>query len=336
METTLARNLDNLLLSESEVQDMRANVHIRVHDFKGLAEDQRLAKFSDVKEAWSQFADICQGEVDAAHISKFAAAIKGRPESEDMHTDYVVVISVSRHVLGYALVSEDAVEHVGVDRNNYNHNKALGIKLLCARKASGIGTQLVRVCENLARHLKCASIHLEAVPTAYGFYKKMGLDPFRRAKDACSPGYTDADAQKFEVAIRAMAQSFRPASDGRVSINPEASYDRFMGGKKTTEAQRAVLSGILSSKIVPRADVWNWTAGVHRIWLIAELNKIAHAFFVNTKNTVPMSKCLLTPTEADKNHGRTSPTTTASEPQCVVLAASGDVLHCDVYMSDTD
>lgn len=327
METTLARNVDNLpLLSPAEMQDMRANVHIKVHDFKGLTEDQRLAKFNHLKEAWNQFQDICQGEVDAAHILKFAAAIKGRPESEDMRTDYAVVISVSRYVLGYALVSEDAVEYVGVADNN--STKALGIKLLCARKASGVGTQLVRACENLARHLGCASIYLEAVPTAYGFYKKMGLDPFRQAKDACSPGYTDADALRFEAAMRAMAQSFRPASDGSGFTNAKASYDRFMSRKKTTEAQRAVLSGILASRIVPRPQVLSWTAGVHRAWLIAELDKIVNAFFVNTNNTVPMSKCLLT---RQMNESDPQP-----EPPCVVLAASGDVLHCNTYMSDTD
>lgn len=314
MKTNLAcstwDNLDNncdFLLTPTEMVKMREIITIEVHSFRGMDKAQRKEKFAEVKKAWDQFQDVCQAEVDPGHIADFATAIQG-DGPEELSCDYMVVLSSNKYVLGYALTAKETIEYDAptLDRltkaphsYKFDKDKTLNIKLLCARKRSGIGTQLVRVCENLAIHLRCASIHLTAVPTAYGFYKSIGLSPFKQANVACNPVLDEeaekTDANKFETAILSMAEVFE-SSEGMADQFPierqKGKYKKYMAG--TSEARRAVLSGVLVSQVAEPERVYKWACQPTK--LTQQLNIIVQNVFTHNtvhSDTIPMTKCLL-------------------------------------------
>ena len=308
MKTTLASNTGDSLLTPQEMQQMQANVTINVHTFKGMSQEQRTAKFAQVKHMWDQFTAVCQGEVDSSHIASFSEAVQ-RPDHAELSCDYVVIISCKNYVLGYALAAEETIVYDEPTRNllenppyseTFDTDKTFHIKLLCSRPNSGIGTQLVRVCENLAIRFRCASVRLEAVPTAHGFYKSVGLIPFQQTEFACSPAYTHNDAEKFEDAIVAMAQSFKSSEGGAgkgkgpilSSSTLQRRYDLYMS--RASEARRAVLSGVLKSRIVEPIRVHQWAT--QKTKLDRELRHIVDTVFTTNNvhsETIPMTKCLL-------------------------------------------
>lgn len=314
MKTNLAcstwDNLDNncdFLLTPGEMVETREIITIDVHTFRGMDIPQRKQKFAELKKAWDQFQDVCQGEVDPGHIAKFATAIQG-DEPHELSCDHVVVISSNNYVLGYAMTAKETIEYDSPTqallaqtphRHKFDKDKTLNTKLLCARKRSGIGTQLVRVCENLAIHLRCASIHLTAVPTAYGFYKSMGLSPFKQTNVACNPVLDEeaekTDANKFETAILSMANFFE-SSEGMADTFPierqMRKYKKYMAD--TSEARRAVLQGVLVSRVVAVERMYKWVCQPTK--LTQQLNIIVKNVFTHNtvhSNTIPMTKCLL-------------------------------------------
>lgn len=309
--------METNLLTPAEMKQMQANFTIKVHTFKGLNQQQRKDKFEQVENAWNQFTEVCQGEVEPSHIASFAEALQGQGHGE-LHCDYMIVISCKKYVLGYALAAEESILYDAPTLNllrqpPYNNifdtDKTFHIKLLCSRPNSGIGTQLVRVCGNLAIRLKCASIRLEAVPTAHGFYKSVGLVPFLDAKFACSPARTNSDANKFEDAIVAMARSFETSEGGADAFSParlQGKYNSYMN--KASEARRAVLSGVIKSRIVEPTRVHKWAT--QKTKLDRELKHIVETVFTTDSvhsETIPMSKCLLQ--KANSGHDSDSDST---------------------------
>lgn len=343
METTLASNTGDTLLTPQELQEMQANVTIKVHTFKGMSQEQRVAKFAQVKPMWDQFTEVCQGEVDSSHIARFSAAVQGTGSAE-LSCDHIVIISCKKYVLGYALVAEETIVYDDPTRNlltqspysgTFDTDKTFHIKLLCSRPNSGIGTQLVRVCENLAIQFRCASVRLEAVPTAHGFYKSVGLVPFLEAKFVCSPEYIHNDARKFEDAIVAMAQSFESSEGGAGAgqlLSPaklQGKYNSYMN--KASEARRAVLSGVLKSRIVAPIRVHQWAT--QKTKLDRELKHIVDTVFTTNNvhsETILMTKCLLKKSAGDESGGSGHDSDSDSchsgetviDPNCAVQANS--------------
>lgn len=337
METTLAANTGNVLLTPEDKHEMRNNFTIKVHIFKGMNQAQRIQQFAQVKSAWDQFTEVCHQEIEPTHIAKFAKAMQGQGHDE-LRCDYMIVISSKKYVLGYALAAEEKIRYDDPTLNilsqpahshAFDSDKTLHIKLLCARDGSGMGKQLIRVCENLAIHTRCASVHLEAVPTAYGFYKSIGLSPFRDVKVACSPGYINSDAETFERAILAMARSFEGTegtADTLSSARLRQRYKAYMN--RASEPRRAVLSGVLVSRIVEPSRVHKWTTQKSK--LDKELNHIVDTVF--TKNnvhseTIPMTKCLIkTSTEPQEEKSDSdsihSGDTIIDDPGCAIQANS--------------
>ena len=303
MQTTLASTTGDSLLTPGEITNMRKTVTVEVHVFKGLNNQQRSEKFAEVKTAWEQFKDVCQTKVASSHIDDIRTATEGEAP-HNLSCDYMIVISCGRYVLGFAMTAEETTEYddatrtlLALDHNkrNFETNKTLHIKLLCARKSSGVGGQLLRVCENLAISKRCASVHLDAVTTAYGFYKNQGFAPFHRVTFACSPGLENKDAEKFEEAIKAMERSFE-SSAKRVKMPSEArlrgKYNAYMN--KTSNAKRAVLSGVLLSRLVPQETVYSWA--LQETKLGKELKKIVDTVFTTNNvysQEIPMTKCVL-------------------------------------------
>lgn len=337
METTLASNTGDSLLTPQEMQEMQTNVTIKVHAFKGMSQEQRTVKFAQVKPAWDQFTEVCQGEVDSSHIESFSEAVQGRGGAE-MSCDHVVIISCNKYVLGYALAAEETIVYDDPTRNllaqpphseTFDTDKTFHIKLLCSRPNSGIGTQLVRVCENLAIRFRCASVRLEAVPTAHGFYKSVGLIPFQQASFACSPEYTHNDAGKFEDAIVAMAHSFESSEGGADPLLSPArlqgKYNSYMN--KASEARRAVLSGVLKSRLVEPMRVHQWAT--QKTKLDRELKHIVDTVFTTNNvhsETIPMTKCLLqkstSQSHAESDSDSCHSGKTVIDPGCDVQANS--------------
>lgn len=315
MQTNLAcRTWDNtddsvdFLLTPTERIEMREMITIELHTFSDMDRAQRTEKFKELKRAWGQFKDVCQGEVDDNHIANFATAIQGDGSSE-LSCDYVVVMYCNNYVLGYVMVAKVNIDYDAptldrlkqpLHKHRFDKDKALNIKLLCSRKSSGIGTQLVHVCENLAIHLRCASMYLAAVPTAYGFYKSRGFAPFKNAKVACNPILDEAaenkDANKFEDAIRAMAKKFQARTSARADKSTaDRSEQKFKSYlQKTSEARRAVLEGVVKSRLLPLTTVYRWVNDQPE--LDRQLKYIADTVFTDNNvfsDTIPMTKCLL-------------------------------------------
>lgn len=186
---------------------MRESFTIQAHSFKDLEPAQQKKRMAEkVGKAWHQFQHVCGSDVDTAHVEFY---------SDAMNFDHMIVISSKKHVLGFALLSEEKIKYDGPtlsrlrkNKDTFDEDKTLNIKLLCSRTGSGIGTRIMRVCENVAKHYRCASLHLEAATTAYKFYKKMGFDTFRRAFQACNPdNHPDHDGDKFETAMLNMNEA---------------------------------------------------------------------------------------------------------------------------------
>lgn len=340
-------------LSDPQLRDVRATFTVDVHVFRGLSNTARLTKYRKVEEQLNQFNDVCRGEVDAPHIKHYQRVISGEEGGEN-RVDYVIVVSARKYMLGFALASEETVEYDGPtrsllaepsNRNEFDTDKALKLHLICARARSGIGEQLVRISEIIARRRRCASIYLDSVPNAYGFYKKMNLMPFRGVEMACSSGYDDTDAEKFERAIHTMA-----ASLGTEEIEPslfkklEKKYKTFVKGRDSTPEEATVLDGVLYSQLIPKINVYSWVdTKPKRDKLKIELGKIAISVFrINNDKieTIPMSKCLLTTKrKADQMSSDDSDSDnschsgdTQIDPGCVVQANSARGSDSPVYL----
>ena len=338
MSTNNDRREQEQFLSDAQLRDVRATFTVDVHVFRGLSDTDRLAKYNKIKGQLDQFQDVCRGEVDAPHTKYYQRVISGDQEGGEHRVDYVVVVSSRKYMLGFALASEETVVYDGPTqsllaelphRNEFDSDKALRLHLICARARSGVGVQLVRISEIIAKRRRCPSIYLESVPNAYGFYKKMKLVPFRGVEIACSSAYDDTDAEKFERAIHAMATSL-----GKEEIEAshfkrlEKKYKTFVKGNGSTPEEATVLDGVLYSQLVPKINVYSWVdTKPSRDKLKVELGKIATSVFrINNDKieTIPMSKCLLTTKrKADQLSSDDSDSAdTQIDPGCVVQANS--------------
>lgn len=141
-------------------------------------------------------------------------------------------------------------------------------------------------------------MHLTAVSTAYGFYKSRGLAPFKNAKVACNP-VLDKEAEpkddnKFEDAIRAMANFFqsREAKADRFAVaRHEGRYNSYL--RNTTAPRRAVLVGVLVSRVFQPETVYKWA--YDQTQLDGQLKHIVDTVFTHNtvhSDTIPMTKCL--------------------------------------------
>ena len=172
------------LLTPTELEEVRESFTIQAHSFKDKEPAQRKTWMADkVGKTWHQFEHVCGKDVSPRNVNHY---------KNGEHFDYMIMISSKKYVLGFALLSEETILYddptlarILENKATFDTDKTLNIKLLCARKGSGIGTRIVRVCENLGIRLKCASLHLDAVPTAYGFYKSVGFVPFNETELAC-------------------------------------------------------------------------------------------------------------------------------------------------------
>ncbi len=319
METSLSLGLTparhddkKILLMPSEIEDMRNNVVTKVYDFKAMDTQQRADLLDGrLRGIWCQFAGVCNEKVDSTHIADFEQAMRGvGGHGDDMRCDHVVVIFCRKFVLGFAMVAEETVEYDAITRKylrskpKYRHllntNKTLKIKLLCAREGSGVGRQLVRVCENIAMYHGCASLCLDAVPTAYGFYKSVGFFPFRNAGEACSFDGYDADATRFERAIRSITIAMRGSVEKSKNANKSTltrAYNTYM--RYCTREQEVALSGILASRHVTLDQVRKWCTDKTK--LNAQLQEVIFKVFTYSSannhlqftDTIPMTTCLL-------------------------------------------
>lgn len=293
-ETTLASNTGDFILTPEEIQNMRQEVKIKVYHLAVMNQNQKTETINKVHGEWDQFNGICGKIISTAHIRSFRESIQGR--GHQVCPDIMIIISSYKYVLGFALANFEKVVYDSDTRkllggarysNKLNTDKTLNIKLLCSRASSGVGSQLVHACENVAIHNRCASVHLDAVTTAYGFYKRLGFEAFNTVKYACS---TDVNmlADLFESEIENMDSSFEDIYN--IQDVHERELKKFLRG--ATSQREAVLEGIVRSQKVDRKKICKWTRYKTRLnaWLDSIINTV---FRDQAEVSFPMTKCLM-------------------------------------------
>ena len=303
------------LLSGTQMRELRGKFNVKRYKFEGLSQHQRQQMFENndkkLEGEWDQFVDVCHGLVEQSYIKEFQKAIKGNGSSKQMF-DYLIVISSGKFVLSYAMVVRQTIEYDSQTKNllrqsphnqKFDDNKTLNIKLLCSRDGSGMGKQVLLVCENLAIELRCASLHLDAVTTAYNFYKHVGFSPYSAKENACSTPILHTDEDKFTAAIHRLALKMVHIHDGRNSQKIHDGYVRFRDGTKDIKL-RIVMEGVVYSRLYPEFVAKSWFCSVNhgtktrqkRTYLENLLKEIVNnAFMENNQysESIPMTKCLI-------------------------------------------
>lgn len=282
--------------------DIGNNLAVSVHTFKGLNEAARSALLEEIKPFWDQFEEVCGTVVEACCIDIYKDAMKTAQDVEDDadNADHVVIVSLHDYVLGYLLakeqtlsLSEDMTQDVKHMKAKYDfhHNKSMRINLMCAREQSGVGQQLIEVCKGLGRTKQCASLHLQAIPSALGFYKSVGFVPYQEKEVACWER-SDPISDKFHFAIMKMVknigQSF-PEADAMNQAEIDLRYDQFKN--EIDASNRIMLSGIENSRLVSLSTMKKWVtnANFKRMLQMVAMD----VFSLLHPDTIPASLCLI-------------------------------------------
>lgn len=293
------------LLSGTQLEQLQRCFTVKMYTFKGLSRQERLQLFEAnhqklIKES-KQFADVCQSLVQDSFVNHLITEVKAGNGD-----DYIVVISSSNFVLGYAILRQETITYDSVTTNflrqpphnlKFDDDKTINIKLLCSRAGSGMGKQVLRVVENLAIRLRCASLHLDAVSTAYNFYKHVGFSPYVVAPSACSTTVLTTDEDRFSTAIHGLARKMQNITDDRPDHRIQEGYDRFL---RANDAKlQAVIRGVVHSRLYPEMVAKSWfchknfsSAGFNMVNLLKEI--VRSAFTENGKfSDISMTKCLM-------------------------------------------
>lgn len=81
---------------------------------------------------------------------------------DDLINNYDEIFAICNH--------ENILKSIAILENNKD---TLIIKLVCSKSKGG--TNIVEKCENIARSRSYKYVKLESIPTAYGFYRKLGF-----------------------------------------------------------------------------------------------------------------------------------------------------------------
>jgi len=100
----------------------------------------------------AQYQPVCQGHLNTDYL--IDALEKA---------NHVITLNVNGLVIGMAIL-----------REQYSKMKYMEVDVICAREHSHVGSLILNACENLARSMKIGAVSLSSVPTAIGFYRKMG------------------------------------------------------------------------------------------------------------------------------------------------------------------
>ena len=257
---------------------LKNSVSVSEYIFKNKTIAAKEDLIKKIETEWCQFEAVCDSLLTADEIRGF---------QNSMH--YVIVISLRKHVLGYAIATELSLN---------DNTKSMLINSLCARSLP-IKKQLIDICDKGARKHNCRSLHLEALLSDESVYKQLG---FKRSEVqfACDETHNnEADANKFKVEIEKLKQAMgergllkdverkleKAGGQGTTKLarSRKELYKSFYS-KQTLEAQ-IVLRGIIESGKVELSEVMAWTTKKD---FKRMLTNVARQF----KHKVPMAKCL--------------------------------------------
>lgn len=101
----------------------------------------------------SQIKALCQGEFCSAYIQS----------GIEKASFLFFLFEPPMEIVGYACVIQ------------YSHNKSLLLHSICTKQKKGYGKYLVERIKDIAALRKIETVSLESVPSAVGFYKKLGF-----------------------------------------------------------------------------------------------------------------------------------------------------------------
>ena len=114
----------------------------------------------------NQTDEICQGAIDGDYIKTVVR-----------QAGHIITLSVNKLVIGMSILTEKLE----------GETRYMEVDILCSRKFSGTGRQILIASENLARSMMIGSVSLSSLPMSIGFYRKMGYLPvpiFRACENA--------------------------------------------------------------------------------------------------------------------------------------------------------
>jgi len=152
-----------------DVDKLFSMFEMKSHDLYTMSqEDIKILEDSIVH----QTDEICQGEIDGDYIKTVVR-----------QAGHIITLSVNKLVIGMSILTEKLE---GITRY-------MEVDILCSRKFSGTGRQILLASENLARSMMIGSMSLSSLPISIGFYRKMGYMPVPVFRACENPQQIDLD-----------------------------------------------------------------------------------------------------------------------------------------------
>lgn len=161
----------NLIQDVNSLFDM---FQIDVYSFIDMGKLEVDNTLTKIKEgSFEQFEEVCQGGIDQEYL-KFLIFSQG--------VDHMILMKVKNLVLSVAILSEKKTD---------SSVKYMEIDILCARKQSSMGKQMILASENFSLRRGFTFTSLSSLPAAMGFYKRMGYKSITPEQTCKEPSKRD-------------------------------------------------------------------------------------------------------------------------------------------------
>lgn len=147
---------------------------IDVYSFIDMSKPETDSTLKKIQEgSFEQFEEVCQGGIDQEYL-KFLIFAQG--------VDHMIIMKVKNLVLSVAILSE---------KKTSSPKKYMEIDILCARKQSSMGKQMILASENFSLRRGFTFTSLSSLPAAMGFYKRMGYKSMTPEQTCEKPSQSD-------------------------------------------------------------------------------------------------------------------------------------------------
>ncbi len=157
-----------------DVNSLFEMFNMDVYSFVDKSNIEKETSMNKIKgESFDQFQEICQGGIDEEYM-KWLIFTQG--------VDHILLLKVKNLVISMAILNE---------KKNDASNTYMDIEILCARKQSSMGKQMILASENYALRKGITFTSLSSLPSAMMFYDRMGYKSITPNQACKAPSHDD-------------------------------------------------------------------------------------------------------------------------------------------------
>jgi hypothetical protein len=161
----------NLIQDVNSLFDM---FQMDVYPLIDMTPSQKEEALSQIQASpFDQFEEVCQGGIDKEYLKCLIFTLG---------VDHIILMRLKNLVLAMAILSE---------KKTADSRKYMEIDILCARKDTSMGKQMLLASENLSLRRGFTFTSLSSLPTAMGFYKRMGYKSITPEQTCREPSQKD-------------------------------------------------------------------------------------------------------------------------------------------------